>query len=360
MIYLRIFIILSCMVICLSKKYCLLLWTFQVCFDILSQQEINHDNLFPYGKPKKPSEILIRESYATSYNSALKSPYWVYETLKPENFIGSAKRKKKFTTDKDVEPFNAFSSDFSGSGYSRGHMATSSNHKFSQKAMDETFLLTNIVAQNMQNNPIYWNLIEFYTRLLVEKYKEVSVFSGPLYMPERENFKYVVQYELIGKNRIGVPTHLYKIIIIKRPKMKPLIGSFIVPNKPINETIELKTFRQKLNTIECHLGIKLLPKLKNYDNLCSIEECRLLSIKDTNRFRNILLTDNVEKLEKLWKKFELKSEYTDNLLKTIYKNKLEQLRQVRLIHFFFFFFYLKYNFKLITYDYVTELKWKDH
>lgn len=37
--------------------------------------------------------------------------------------------------------------DYKGSGYDRGHLAAAGNHMWSQKAMDQTFVLSNICPQ---------------------------------------------------------------------------------------------------------------------------------------------------------------------------------------------------------------------
>lgn len=50
--------------------------------------------------------------------------------------------------------FRADNNDFkaAGRGWSRGHMAPAGNMKFSQDAMDQSFLLSNILPQNYENN----------------------------------------------------------------------------------------------------------------------------------------------------------------------------------------------------------------
>ena len=43
--------------------------------------------------------------------------------------------------------FRATRGDYKGSGYDRGHLAAASNHRYSQKAMDQTFMLSNVSPQ---------------------------------------------------------------------------------------------------------------------------------------------------------------------------------------------------------------------
>ncbi len=63
--------------------------------------------------------------------------------------------------------------------------------------MDETFLFSNIVPQNAQNNKGIWLKVEKFCRKLARKYSNVYVISGPLYLAtEREDGKKIVRYEV--------------------------------------------------------------------------------------------------------------------------------------------------------------------
>lgn len=41
----------------------------------------------------------------------------------------------------------ATNADYKGSGFDRGHLAAAGNHKWSQKAMEDTFYLSNVAPQ---------------------------------------------------------------------------------------------------------------------------------------------------------------------------------------------------------------------
>ena len=73
-----------------------------------------------------------------------------------ENIRGEANRRRSnFTPDPNLpEIFRADNKDFkaAGRGWSRGHMAPAGNMKFSQDAMDQSFLLSNILPQDYENN----------------------------------------------------------------------------------------------------------------------------------------------------------------------------------------------------------------
>ena len=61
---------------------------------------------------------------------------------------GVDRSKSRFQEDENVpEKFRAKLLDYVKSGYDRGHMVPAGDAKFSQEAMDETFLLSNIAPQ---------------------------------------------------------------------------------------------------------------------------------------------------------------------------------------------------------------------
>ena len=60
--------------------------------------------------------------------------------------------------------YQASNADYLGSGWSRGHMAAAANHAHDQQEMNETFYLSNIVPQVLNNNIgyVYMYLLQFF------------------------------------------------------------------------------------------------------------------------------------------------------------------------------------------------------
>lgn len=95
------------------------------------------------------------------------------------------------------ELFRAKLADYFRSGYDRGHMVAAADAKFSQKAMDETFLLTNIAPQVGEGfNRDYWAHTEDFVRRLTSQFADVYCFTVPLYLPKQDpDGKFRVHYE---------------------------------------------------------------------------------------------------------------------------------------------------------------------
>lgn len=101
-----------------------------------------------YGFPSL-SHIKSRESYITCYDPRNRTPAWVIEQLNAEALTGTSDRKLcDFREDDSVHVYHrSTNSDYRGSGFDRGHLAAAANHKWSQKAMDDTFYLSNVAPQ---------------------------------------------------------------------------------------------------------------------------------------------------------------------------------------------------------------------
>ena len=72
----------------------------------------------------------------------------------------------------------------------------SGNNKHDQDAMNETFVLSNIVPQDLDNNSNFWYRLEAYCRSLTKRYSDVYIVSGPLYLPTEEDGKKIVKYQV--------------------------------------------------------------------------------------------------------------------------------------------------------------------
>jgi len=120
-----------------------------------------------------------------------------------------------------------------------------------------------------------------YCRDLTAKFDHVWIVSGPLFLSEtnsRTGRKYV-HYDVIGRNEVAVPTHLFKIVVAEKQGIvgKPLLGVFVVPNAAISSDRQLREYKVDLEFVESHTGLQFLPLLdrRKSSDLCSIAGCHL-------------------------------------------------------------------------------------
>ncbi|XP_045890904.1 endonuclease G, mitochondrial [Micropterus dolomieu] len=217
-----------------------------------------------YGFPSL-ANIKTRESYVTSYDPRTRTASWVIERLNPASLTGPSDRKRcDFKEDDSVHMFHrATSADYRGSGFDRGHLAAAANHKWSQKAMEDTFYLSNVAPQNPHLNQNAWNNLEKLCRSLTKRYLNVYVCTGPLYLPRQEDDgKLYVRYQVLGRNHVAVPTHFFKVLILEQADGRGVeLRSYVLPNEPIDEKVPLERFLVPIETIERASGLLFVPNI---------------------------------------------------------------------------------------------------
>ena len=141
-------------------------------------QKVNHDfatnNIeLPKLTSNRSQQIIHHLAYTVSYNPKWKIPNWVaYELTRGETY-GDVPRKKKFSPDPLVKGYRVQHSDYSNSGYDRGHMAPAADMKWAEQAMRESFYMTNVCPQNQSLNRGDWNDLEELARDWARKYESI-------------------------------------------------------------------------------------------------------------------------------------------------------------------------------------------
>lgn len=168
-------------------------------------------------------QILQRDGYLLSYNSDTRNCNWVAYELTCEEANGEVPRNKNFYEDFDVRSPRATNEDYKGSGWSRGHMAPAGDMKWSDNAMYQSCLLTNICPQDASLNSGAWESIEKKCRALAKQKGRVYIVCGPLYSgPVRT----------IGHNSVRVPDSFFKVILVPEGQSYSCVG-FVFPNEPV-------------------------------------------------------------------------------------------------------------------------------
>ncbi|XP_072268674.1 nuclease EXOG, mitochondrial [Pyxicephalus adspersus] len=289
-----------------------------------------------FGFPQSGPEVRQYVGHALSYDQEKKTPRWVIEHLTKEKTVGNADRKHcKFKPDPNIPAmFSATNEDYLKSGWSRGHMAPAGDTKYSTEAMVETFYLSNIVPQNYENNAGFWNRLEMYCRDLTERFDDVWVVSGPLTLPvQQEDGKKRVTYQVIGKDDVAVPTHLYKVILARKNQSAETLakGAFIVPNLPISFDHQLPEYQVELEDLEKKSGLIFFPQVdrsKGVKNLCEVDTCRLIQLDEFKLYiagRRMKNAHNLQKAEKIMRELDEAKIQPDKYLLDLFEQKKKDL-----------------------------------
>ena len=197
-----------------------------------------------------PEQMLRRTGYTASYNKATKLPNWVAWHLTADRTTGPAKRSGvDFQADMDVPAPRAEDSDYYGSGYDRGHMCPAADNKYSEKAMEESFLFTNMCPQNGNLNRGDWNEMEQACRRWAKEYGGVYIVCGPIL--------YKGKHKTIGKNKVVVPEAFFKVVLRtgENPKAIGFIYKNAEGNRPKGDYVNT------VDEVERITGIDFFPEL---------------------------------------------------------------------------------------------------
>ena len=172
-------------------------------------------------------QLIEHIGYTVSYNTQWNLPNWVAYELTAEEVQGTEERNDKFTADPCISSNAVISSDYTRSGYDRGHMAPAADMKWSKQAMEESFYMTNICPQIHNINAGDWKDLENLARDMAVNYGSIYICCGPI-VTENDTFT-------IGNERkIRVPSEFFKAFLRRKTDGSWCSIGFIMPNKAGN------------------------------------------------------------------------------------------------------------------------------
>ena len=156
--------------------------------------------------------LMVKPQYALSYNRSKGIPNWVSWQLSSA-WLGDAPRQDDFRPDASL-PANwtrVTPSDYTNSGFDRGHMTSSEDRGGTIEDNSATFWMTNILPQAPDNNRGPWVYLENYCRDLVKLGKELYILSGGI--NEGGVGEKGTMTTLAG-GKISVPASTWKVILV--------------------------------------------------------------------------------------------------------------------------------------------------
>lgn len=197
-----------------------------------------------------PEIILKRDGYTVSYNKDTRLPNWVAWHLTATHTKGNNQRKGiDFHEDTDVPEPRATDADYRSSGYDRGHMCPAGDNKWSMRAMEQSFLFTNMCPQAPQLNRGDWNEMEMACRKWAKQYGDIYIVCGPVL--------YNKKHKTIGKNKVVVPEAFFKVVLCMKGKPKAI--GFIYKNADGNRP--KGDYANTVDEVERITGINFFPSL---------------------------------------------------------------------------------------------------
>ncbi len=206
--------------------------------------------------------LIARDQFALSYNNAKRIPNWVSWHL-DRSWIGTVGREGAFHPDADLPP--AFTkvqpSDYSGTGFDRGHMCPSGDRTRSAADNQAVFTMTNMVPQAPDNTRKTWEGLENYCRQIAGSGDdELYIIAGPEGVGGTGSKGF--RTTLNAKQRIFVPSVTWKVIMVlpagtddpARVDASTRTIAVIVPNQQGLDP-DWKQFRRSVREVEELTGL---------------------------------------------------------------------------------------------------------
>ncbi|MGA7952235.1 MAG: DNA/RNA non-specific endonuclease [Gloeobacterales cyanobacterium] len=200
--------------------------------------------------------LLLKPQYALSYNASKGIPNWVSWQLN-QSWLGSVDRQNDFRPD-DTLPSNFYHvtpTDYSGSGYDRGHQAPSGDRTRSQEDNSATFLMTNMIPQAPDLNRGPWEKLESYSRQLVSEGEELYIIAGV-----------TGEKGTLAEGKISIPARNWKVVVVLEKPGLGLAGvtentrviAVDMPNEEGIKETDWTAYRTTVKQIEKATGYNLL------------------------------------------------------------------------------------------------------
>lgn len=196
--------------------------------------------------------LMQKPQYSLSYSRAKATPNWTAWRL-DSTWIGTAPRQDDFRPDPTLPAnwYHVTDNDYSGSGYSRGHMCPSGDRTRSIPDNSATFLMTNMIPQLAANNEGPWADLENYCRTLVQGGNELYIISGPS-----------GNIGTIANGRVVVPQLTWKVVLVlpngnndlSRISRSTRAFGVIMSNQSVTQGSAWRNYRTTVDAVEYLTG----------------------------------------------------------------------------------------------------------
>ncbi|MBL8955100.1 MAG: DNA/RNA non-specific endonuclease [Myxococcaceae bacterium] len=200
--------------------------------------------------------LLTKPQFVVAYDTLHKVPRWVSWELRSV-WLGDAPRTSGFRRDPQLpsSAVQASDSEYTNSGYDRGHMCPSADRTATSADNASTFVLTNVVPQTHSSNAGPWAALEDESRDLAALGKRLLVIAGP---------RFGAGHTTIG-NGVEVPLATWKVIVVLEPGTTGVTQATRVIAVDVPNTYSVsgswRSFRTSVDSIESATGLDLLSDL---------------------------------------------------------------------------------------------------
>ncbi|AZB41798.1 DNA/RNA non-specific endonuclease [Bacillus sp. FJAT-42376] len=236
-----------------------------------SEPSVTEDDHLALGNPSgattntanSTNYLMTKPQYDLSYNDSKRTPNWVSWHLDADD-SGSTPRQDDFRADTSLPAgwYEVTASEFSGSGFDRGHMCPSADRTSSVADNSATFFMTNMIPQAPNNNQVTWADLESYSRELAAAGNELYIISGGYGVGGTGSNGYKTT---VG-NGVVVPAKTWKVIVVlpkgdndaSRVSASTRVIAVVVPNDQTASSKPWSSYRVSVDSIESMTGFNFM------------------------------------------------------------------------------------------------------
>jgi endonuclease G, mitochondrial len=247
----------------------------------------DHTAHFGIPKPNHSGNwtLVVRQGYTLAHNNVDRIADWVafHETSDYVNGKEARPDSGAFKADPVLlKGRRAELDDYKGFNgvYDRGHQCAAGDSKGRGKTViRESFFLSNMTPQASQLNQQKWRMLEDRIQKLAARRGELWVITGPVF--EDEDGDGVIDYYVIGKDEVAVPTHYFKIVLAhnEHDSSKWDAMCFLMPNKKV--TADFDSFLVSIDEVEKLTGYDFFPDMPA-DQQAKLESAIATTVWSTN------------------------------------------------------------------------------
>lgn len=197
-----------------------------------------------------PAQFKQYEGFTVNFNASNRTANYVsWELLGSETDGSSTRSSEKFWQDEDIKNCPK-TSDYTRSGYDRGHLYPAADAKWNSQSMNHCFTMANITPQAHALNGGAWKTLEDKERLWAKRDSALIIIAGPIYQPD-DNLR-------IGNAGVRVPSAYFKVLLAPYLE-KPRAIAFVYPNShcPGN----MQNYAQSVDYVESITGFDFFSAL---------------------------------------------------------------------------------------------------
>ena len=210
----------------------------------------------------QPTNYLLNKAqFAVSYHRDKGRPNWVSWHL-DSTWLGSTPRQDDFRNDTTLPAgwYQVQATDYSGSGFDRGHHCPSADRTLTVADNSSTFLMTNMMPQSPDNNQGPWANMENYLRTLVGSGNELYIVMGGAGSGGTGSNGGTTT--TVAAGHVAVPSQVWKVVIVlpsgtsdvTRVTTATRTIAVIMPNTQGIRANDWKTYRVSVDQVESLTG----------------------------------------------------------------------------------------------------------